>query len=136
MLAIFGSLSSDFLILVVALLLFGKRFPEIATTLGRKMYQFKRGLEDLKMEIAKPIRDELQAPLREASEMAKSAARSVDADVRGAAGSDYAVSATPAPAATPSTAMPAAETLPATAPPDPAGAPAGPKPAPEMPPAV
>lgn len=35
------------LILVVALLLFGNRLPEVARSLGRALNEFKRGLKDV-----------------------------------------------------------------------------------------
>lgn len=84
-LAIFGSVYEDLVILVAALLLFGKRFPEVATTLGRKVYQFRRGVDDLKREIAKPLRDEIEAPLREASKLASDATDSMNEHLREAA---------------------------------------------------
>ena len=39
------------LILLVALLLFGRRLPEVARSLGRSIVEFKRGLRDLEHEI-------------------------------------------------------------------------------------
>lgn len=35
-------------ILVIALLLFGNRLPEVARSIGRAMNEFKRGLKDVK----------------------------------------------------------------------------------------
>ena len=37
--------------LLVALLLFGRRLPEVARSLGRSIVEFKRGLRDLEHEI-------------------------------------------------------------------------------------
>ncbi|HKB14429.1 MAG TPA: twin-arginine translocase TatA/TatE family subunit [Planctomycetota bacterium] len=39
------------LILVVALLLFGGRLPEVGRSLGRSLAQFKKGLQDMREEI-------------------------------------------------------------------------------------
>jgi sec-independent protein translocase protein TatA len=36
---------------IVALLLFGKRLPEVARSLGSSYHQFRRGLQDLQSEI-------------------------------------------------------------------------------------
>lgn len=38
-------------ILVIALLLFGKRLPEIARSLGKGITEFKKGLHDVKDEV-------------------------------------------------------------------------------------
>lgn len=40
-------------ILIVALLLFGKRLPEVMRSLGRSVTEFKRGMNDLQEEIQK-----------------------------------------------------------------------------------
>ncbi len=39
------------LILVVALLLFGNRLPEVARSLGRALNEFKRGLKDVNADV-------------------------------------------------------------------------------------
>lgn len=39
------------LILVVALLLFGNRLPEVARSLGRALNEFKRGLKDVSNDV-------------------------------------------------------------------------------------
>ena len=71
-LAIIGSsVYEDLFILLVAIVLFGHKFPEVATTLGRRIYQFRRGLDDLRSEITRPIRDKIETPLREAAEEAR-----------------------------------------------------------------
>ncbi|MBL8696011.1 MAG: twin-arginine translocase TatA/TatE family subunit [Planctomycetes bacterium] len=82
MLAIFGSFTEDLLILLVAFLLFGRRFPEMAGNIGRKLYQFRRGVDDLKQELTKPIREQLQNPVREMAEAARGVVRDVESDVR------------------------------------------------------
>jgi Sec-independent protein translocase protein TatA len=84
-LAIFGTFEQDLLFVLIALVLFGKRLPEVANTMGRKMYQFRKGLDEMKSEIAKPIREQLEAPIREATEIARQAARDAERDVRLAA---------------------------------------------------
>jgi len=81
-LAIFGSFTEDLLILLVAFLLFGRKFPEMAGNIGRKLYQFRRGVDDLKQELTKPIRDQLQNPVREMAEAARGVVRDVESDVR------------------------------------------------------
>jgi sec-independent protein translocase protein TatA len=48
-----------FVILVVALLLFGKRLPEVARSMGRSITEFKRGLRN--------IQDEMNDELAEAA---------------------------------------------------------------------
>lgn len=53
-------------IMVVALLLFGKRLPEVGRSLGRGISEFKKGLKDVQEEMNKPDadrdRDRLQPP--------------------------------------------------------------------------
>lgn len=44
------------MILVVALLLFGRRLPEVSRSMGRSVREFKRGLEGLQSEIDKDLR--------------------------------------------------------------------------------
>ncbi|MBI3819280.1 MAG: twin-arginine translocase TatA/TatE family subunit [Planctomycetes bacterium] len=78
---ILGSFEQDILFVVIALLLFGRRLPEVAGTLGRKVYQFRRGLDEMKSEISKPIRDSIEAPIREAAQSARSAVDEARADV-------------------------------------------------------
>jgi len=45
-------------ILVVCVLLFGKRLPEIARGMGRTLIEFKKGLKDTKEDIEKSIDNE------------------------------------------------------------------------------
>lgn len=52
---------------VVALLLFGKRLPEVGRSLGKGISEFKKGLSDVHTEIGKdsepdPPQDKLQPP--------------------------------------------------------------------------
>ena len=45
------------LIAVVALLLFGKRLPEVARSLGKGVTEFKKGLKNIENDIEKPEDD-------------------------------------------------------------------------------
>jgi len=51
-------------IMVVALLLFGKRLPEVGRSLGKGIAEFKKGLHDVQEELNKeePPRQRLSAP--------------------------------------------------------------------------
>ena len=54
MLGLFGGLNGPWeiiLILVVALLLFGKRLPEVARSLGKGIVEFKKGLKGVEDEV-------------------------------------------------------------------------------------
>jgi len=44
-------------ILIVALLVFGKRLPEVARSMGRSLTQFKRGLRDVEDDIDDATQD-------------------------------------------------------------------------------
>jgi sec-independent protein translocase protein TatA len=49
----FGIGSGELMILfVIALLLFGKRLPEVARSLGKGMMEFKKGLYDIQDEVS------------------------------------------------------------------------------------
>lgn len=43
-------------ILVIALLIFGKRLPDVARSFGKSIIEFKKGMQDVK--------DDVQAPLK------------------------------------------------------------------------
>lgn len=47
-----------FVILVVALLLFGKRLPEVARSMGKSIQEFKRGLNNVKDDIEENLNEE------------------------------------------------------------------------------
>lgn len=42
-------------ILVIALLIFGKRLPEVARSMGRSLTEFKKGMSETKDEIEKKV---------------------------------------------------------------------------------
>jgi sec-independent protein translocase protein TatA len=44
-------------IAIVALLLFGRRLPEVGKNLGRGIVEFKRGLREAEDEVRKPIEE-------------------------------------------------------------------------------
>jgi sec-independent protein translocase protein TatA len=44
-------------IAVIALLLFGRRLPEVGRSLGKGITEFKRGLNDTQAEVTKPVED-------------------------------------------------------------------------------
>ncbi|MBI2194871.1 MAG: twin-arginine translocase TatA/TatE family subunit [Planctomycetes bacterium] len=56
MLAFLGNIGLPelLIILVVALLLFGARLPDVARSLGRSVNEFKKGLRETEDEVQKP----------------------------------------------------------------------------------
>ncbi|HUU43411.1 MAG TPA: twin-arginine translocase TatA/TatE family subunit [Planctomycetota bacterium] len=59
-LAFFGQLGVPELIVIgaVALLLFGKRLPEVAKSMGRSIVQFKKGLREVEQDIDKAAEED------------------------------------------------------------------------------
>ena len=45
------------LVAMAALLLFGKRLPELAKSLGKGVTEFKKGLSNVEDEIKEPVKD-------------------------------------------------------------------------------
>ena len=45
------------LVAMAALLLFGKRLPELARSLGKGVTEFKKGLSNVEDEVEKPLKD-------------------------------------------------------------------------------
>lgn len=47
------------IILIVAVLLFGRRLPEIARGMGKSLTEFKKGIKEAESEITKPVDDDI-----------------------------------------------------------------------------
>jgi sec-independent protein translocase protein TatA len=53
----------DLLIIgVIALLIFGKRLPEVGRSLGKGIMEFKKGLNETEQELRRSVTSELPAP--------------------------------------------------------------------------
>jgi len=50
------------IILVIAVLLFGRRLPEIARGMGKSLTEFKKGIKEAENEVTKPVEDEILRP--------------------------------------------------------------------------
>ena len=51
---------------IVAVMLFGKRLPEVARSLGKSYQQFRRGLEDVQREVNRTVRS-TESTIRDAT---------------------------------------------------------------------
>lgn len=60
---------------IVALLLFGKRLPEVGRSLGRGIMEFKKGLKDVQEEMNRPETDRSGENKREPERLSESAAK-------------------------------------------------------------
>ncbi len=50
------------IILVIAVLLFGRRLPEIARGMGKSLTEFKKGIKEAENEVTKPVEDDIVSP--------------------------------------------------------------------------
>lgn len=70
-------------LLVIALLLFGRRLPEVGRSLGKGIVEFKRGLNDIKDEVEtqaqQPATPAYRAPISEGQDPRVARGQSVDA---------------------------------------------------------
>lgn len=55
------------IILVVAVLLFGRRLPEIARGMGKSLTEFKKGIKEAENEVTKPVDDDVVSPSEDTS---------------------------------------------------------------------
>ncbi|MBW8035334.1 MAG: twin-arginine translocase TatA/TatE family subunit [Planctomycetes bacterium] len=53
------------IILVIAVLLFGRRLPEIARGMGKSLTEFKKGIKEAENEVTKPVEDDIAPPAPE-----------------------------------------------------------------------
>ena len=61
------------IILIVAVLIFGKRLPEIARGIGKSLTEFKKGVKEAQNEVAKEVDDAANAVDAEDSNSKKDA---------------------------------------------------------------
>jgi sec-independent protein translocase protein TatA len=63
MMALFGPGGYEWIIiLIVALLLFGRRLPEVMKSMGQGVRMFKKGLQDVEDEVNSSVEDEPNGP--------------------------------------------------------------------------
>lgn len=55
------------IILVVAVLLFGRRLPEIARGMGKSITEFKKGIKEAQEEVTKTVDEDVVSPAPEES---------------------------------------------------------------------
>jgi sec-independent protein translocase protein TatA len=55
-------MDQSFVLLVIGLLLFGKRLPEVGRSLGQGIVQFKKGLQGIEEEVEKAVSTPATAP--------------------------------------------------------------------------
>lgn len=64
------------IILVIAVLLFGRRLPEIARGMGKSLTEFKKGIKEAENEVTKPVEDDIDILRPETTESADDTADS------------------------------------------------------------
>lgn len=53
-----------FIILILAVLLFGKRLPEVARSIGKSLAEFQRGVQSIQQELHATLQEEAEAASR------------------------------------------------------------------------
>lgn len=53
------------LVAIAALILFGKKLPEVARSMGKGITEFKKGIRDVETEVEKPVDDAAPAASEE-----------------------------------------------------------------------
>ncbi|HVP10405.1 MAG TPA: twin-arginine translocase TatA/TatE family subunit [Phycisphaerae bacterium] len=71
-LAFFNNLAGPDLIVigVIALLIFGKRLPEVGRSLGKGILEFKKGLADTEQELRRNVTTDVTPPVSPSTPMA------------------------------------------------------------------
>ena len=55
------------IILIIAVLLFGRRLPEIARGMGKSLTEFKKGIKEAENEVTKTVEDDIVSPAETSS---------------------------------------------------------------------